>query len=106
VASQRSTREVSHALVLPVDGSVQADALETERRSIITLWTPDTLLVIPEGVHGEAELQRTWQEAAHHIDLARRRGEDAAGREELFEPPDALLGELNAFGTIVEDVAP
>src|SRR5438067_2333971 len=70
LASQRSTREVSLALVLPVDGSVQADALETERRSIVTLWTPDTLLVMPEGVHGEAELQRTWAEAAHHIDLA------------------------------------
>ncbi len=105
MASQRSTREVSHALVLPVDGQVQLEALETERRSILTLWTPDTLLIIPEGVHVEAELNRTWGEAAHHIDLARRRGEDVPGREELFESPGALLRDFAAFGTIEEVVA-
>ena len=105
MASQRSTREIALALVLPVDGSVEPDALESERRSILTLWTPDTLLVIPEGVHVDAELSRTWSEAEHHIDLARRRGEDVPGREELFESPDTLLAQLGEFGTIVEDVA-
>ena len=104
MSSQRSTREVEHALVLPVDGHVDADALESERRSITSLWTPDTLLVIPEGVHVEQELQRTWQEAAHHIDLARRRGEDVPGRDELFETPAALLELLGAFGGIEEVV--
>ncbi|MEX2152726.1 MAG: transcription-repair coupling factor [Gemmatimonadaceae bacterium] len=105
MASQRSTREVEHALVLPVDGSIQYDALESERRSILTLWTPDTLLVLPEGVHIDAELQRTWGEAAHHIDLARRRGEDVPGRDELFESPAALLKDIAAFGAIEEVVS-
>ncbi|MGH7677609.1 MAG: transcription-repair coupling factor [Gemmatimonadaceae bacterium] len=105
MASQRSTREVSHALVLPVDGQVQAEALETERRSIVSLWTPDTLLVVPSGVHIDAELQRTWGEAAHHIDLARRRGEDVPDRDELFESPAALVKEVVAFGAIEEAVA-
>ena len=104
MSTQRSTREVGHALVLPVDGSVHPEALEAERRSITTLWTPDTLLVVPEGVHVEQELQRTWQEAAHHIDLARRRGEDVPGREELFETPPTLVDALRAFGTIEEVV--
>jgi transcription-repair coupling factor (superfamily II helicase) len=102
MASQRSTREVDHALVLPVDGNVDPEALETERHSIVSLWTPDTLIVTPEGVHIEAELQRTWGEAAHHIDLARRRGEDVPDRDELFESPTALLKDLRAFGTIEE----
>jgi len=105
MSTQRSTREVALALVLPVDGSVQSDTLESERRSILSLWTPDTLLVIPEGVHIDAELQRTWSEAAHHIDLARRRGEDVPDRDELFETPDDLLKDLRAFGTIEEVVA-
>jgi transcription-repair coupling factor (superfamily II helicase) len=104
MSSQRSTREIDHALVLPVDGSVQDDALEAERRSITSLWTPDTLLVVPQGVHIEAELRRTWQEAAHHIDLARRRGEDVPDREELFETPESLLDTTTAFGTIEETV--
>jgi transcription-repair coupling factor (superfamily II helicase) len=104
MSTQRSTREVERALVLPVDGAVHPDALESERRSITNLWTPDTLLVVPEGVHIGQELQRTWQEASHHIDLARRRGEDVPGREELFEAPATLLQTLDAFATIEEVV--
>ena len=105
MGSQRSTREVDHALVLPVDGSVQDEALESERRSIVTLWPPDTILVLPSGVHPEAELQRTWGEAQHHIDLARRRGEDVPNRDELFESPAEMTASLAAFGAIEEAVA-
>ena len=42
---------------------------------------------MPKNEHVEPELQRTWQDAAHHIDLARRRGEDAPDRDELFDSP-------------------
>ncbi|MEX2179357.1 MAG: transcription-repair coupling factor [Gemmatimonadaceae bacterium] len=104
--TQRSTREVAMALVLPVDGSVEDDGLESERRTIVTLWTPDTLLVCPGGQQIEAELERTWGEAEHHIELARRRGEDVPGRDELFEEPIALQRQLAAFGTIVETASP
>ena len=106
MSTQRSTREVASALVLPVDGSVKSDALETERRSIHSLWPPDTLLVIPEGVHIEQELTRTWGEAQHHIDLARRRGEDTPDRDELFEAPQTLLAAIGEFAAIEEVVAP
>jgi transcription-repair coupling factor (superfamily II helicase) len=98
--TQRSTREVPSALVLPVDGGDFGE-LSGERRTIATLWTPDTLLVLPEGTHLEPEIRRTWSEAEHHVDLARRRGEDAADRAELFEAPDELLRMVAAFGTIV-----
>jgi transcription-repair coupling factor (superfamily II helicase) len=104
--TQRSTREVAHALVLPVDGAVKSEALETERRSIFTLWTPDTLLVFPESVHIEQELRRTWGEAQHHIDLARRRGEDVPDREELFERPESALRAIGEFAAIEEVVDP
>jgi len=97
--TQRSTREVPSALVLPVDGGDFGE-LTGERRTIATLWTPDTLLVLPEGTHLEPELRRTWGEAEHHVDLARRRGEDAADRAELFEAPDVLLRLLADFGTV------
>jgi transcription-repair coupling factor (superfamily II helicase) len=103
MASQRSTRAVEQALILPVDGSVKDDALESERRSIVSLWTDDTLLVMPEGVHVEQEARRTWQEAAHHIDVARRRGEDVPARDELFESPETLLPIVDGFGGIVEE---
>jgi transcription-repair coupling factor (superfamily II helicase) len=100
LASQRSTREVDLAVVLPVDGQVREDATPGERLSVSALFTPDTLLVYPTGTHLLPELQRTWDEAAHHIDLARRRGEDADSREELFESPQAAGEALSRFGAL------
>jgi transcription-repair coupling factor (superfamily II helicase) len=105
MTTQRSTREVASALVLPVDGAVKTEALESERRSIFTLWPPDTLLVFPEGVHAEQELKRTWSEAEHHIELARRRGEDVPDRGELFETPQTVQGAIAEFAAIEEMVA-
>src|SRR6185369_14368299 len=87
LTSQRSSRAVESALVHPVDGHVREDAGggAFDRGSITTLLPPDTLLFVPRGSHLEPELQRTWADAQHHIDLARRRGEDAPNRDELFE---------------------
>jgi transcription-repair coupling factor (superfamily II helicase) len=100
LATQRSSRAVELALVLPVDGQVSEDAGAFDRGSIISLFPPDTLLVMPRGSHIEPELKRTWDDAQHHIDLARRRGEDVPARDELFEPPAATQSALKRFGTI------
>jgi transcription-repair coupling factor (superfamily II helicase) len=100
LATQRSSRAVDLALVLPVDGQVREDAGTFDRGSIISLFPPDTLLVMPRGSHVEPELKRTWDDAQHHIDLARRRGEDVPQRDELFEPPAATLDALRRFGTV------
>ena len=99
--SQRSTRAAEVALVLPVETSA-ADAEDSvERVSLATLFPPDTLLVLPQGTELAPELERTWEEAAHHIDLARRRGEDAPPRAELFEEPATVRATLGALGTVV-----
>src|SRR6185503_12304558 len=101
LVSQRSSRAVDYALVLPVDGHVREDAGgEYDRASIATLFPPDTLLIVPRGEHIEPELRRTWQDAAHHIELARKRGEDIIRREELFETPETTLAALSRLGTL------
>ena len=100
LTSQRSTRAVDFALVLPVDGHVSEEAGGGERGSIASLLPPDTLVVVPRASHIEAEARRTWADAQHHIDLARRRGEDVLARDELFEPPEATLATLGRLGTI------
>jgi transcription-repair coupling factor (superfamily II helicase) len=101
LATQRSSRAVDFALVLPVDGNVAEEESGFDRGSILSLLPPDTLFVTPRGAHIEPELRRTWGDAQHHVDLARRRGEDAPAREDLFEAPDTTLAELKKFGTIV-----
>ncbi|MBA3341841.1 MAG: transcription-repair coupling factor [Gemmatimonadaceae bacterium] len=98
--TQRSTRDADLALVLPVDGQLTGIADETERVSITALFPPDTIVVIPEDSHVGPELQRTWDEAQHHIDLARRRGEDTPGRSELYETPEGTLRTIASLGII------
>src|SRR6202022_420887 len=38
--------------------------------------------------------------AAHHLDLARRRGEEVDSREELFEAPERAAAALSSFGSL------
>ena len=100
LVSQRSTRDAELALILPVDGQLTGSAEESERVSIISLFSPDTIVVIPEDSHIAPELHRTWEEAKHHIELARRRGEDAPDREELFAAPSEIVRALRALGLV------
>ncbi|GAC1517423.1 MAG: hypothetical protein NVS1B4_17610 [Gemmatimonadaceae bacterium] len=100
LATQRSTREVASAIVLPVDGRVGESAEDFDRLAVTSLFPPDTVLVLPAGAHIEPELERTWAEAHHHIELARRRGEEAAAREDLFQMPADAQAALEAFGRI------
>ena len=98
--TQRSTRDAELALILPVDGQITAGDVEPVRSSIRALLPPDTLLVVPRGTHMKPELERTWTEAQHHIDLARRRGEDTPSRDDLFESPEETLRALGSYGRI------
>ncbi len=100
LSSQRSTRAVDLAIVLPVDGQMNEDATPGDRLSISALFPPDTLLVYPVGSHLAPELKRTWDEAEHHLELAHRRGEDADAREELFDKPERAIAVLAEFGTL------
>jgi transcription-repair coupling factor (superfamily II helicase) len=99
--TQRASKPAEVALVLPVDVANAPDGEERfERTTLAALFPPGTLLVIPAGVHLEPEMRRTWDEAAHHIGLARRRGEQAAAREELYQPPDSAGAALAAFPSL------
>jgi len=102
LVSQRSTRAAEMALVLPVDGRVAGDGDGFDRVTIAELWPPDTLVVIPRNTHLEPEMRRTWDDAHHHVELARRRGEETASRAELYQSPADAEQRLARFGTIVD----
>lgn len=103
LATQRSTRPAEMALILPIDGYDPIDSLPSERVSISSLWPSDTVVTIPQGTHPGPEWQRIWTEALHHLDLARRRGEDVRRREELFVEPDELISSFERFATVELD---
>jgi transcription-repair coupling factor (superfamily II helicase) len=102
ILTQRSTRDVEHATILPVDAPApdEDDGEVAPRGSLTELLPPDSVILLPGGTHLEPEMRRTWDEAKHHIELARRRGEDAPPREELFRPPEEALRTLGDFSTL------
>ncbi|HEU4563423.1 MAG TPA: transcription-repair coupling factor [Gemmatimonadaceae bacterium] len=105
ILTQRSTRDADYALILPVEGRSPEEGapapLDAAVRGTLTdLFTPDTIIVAPAGTAIEPELRRTWEEAEHHIQLARRRGEDAPPRELLFCPPADTLRRLAQLPTL------
>jgi transcription-repair coupling factor (superfamily II helicase) len=99
LVTQRSTRPADLALILPVDVP-PPDGAEVERRTLAELWPPDTLVFLPDESHLGPELARTWDEAAHHLELARRRGEEVASREVLFQSPDEAQRWLDGFARL------
>jgi transcription-repair coupling factor (superfamily II helicase) len=108
LTSQRATRAADVALILPVDGFADDEVGTDEDRarvSIMSLWAADTLVVVPQATHAEPEFHRTWDEARHHLELARRRGEDVPMRDELYVTPDIATKTLRSFGAIVLDGA-
>jgi transcription-repair coupling factor (superfamily II helicase) len=92
--TQRSDTEVDAVTILPVSaGSTEEedapapDGDGEARQSLLDLLPADTLLVIDPAVE-RREVERVWGEAAHHIDVARRRGEEVPGREAILVAPD------------------
>lgn len=100
LVTQRSTRDADLALILPVDGALRSTSTEYERVTLSGLFPPDSVLVLPQAVHVEPELLRTWEEAQSHLEIARRRGEDVRRRDELFATPEEVASRLRTFGTV------
>ena len=99
LTSQRSDDERDAITILPLT-TVGLDPRERVRRSLLDLLPPDTLLWL-EQPHGlEAEVERAWSESAHHLEIAKRLGEEVPERDELFVPPDAWRERIEGFARI------
>ncbi len=76
-----------------------------ERQSLLDLLPADTLLVVDRGVD-PADVERLWQETAHHLEVARRRGEDVPGRETVLVEPLEWSRLWSAFARLDIERAP
>lgn len=97
IATQRATGSVDRCVILPIDVRGEEAEAKFQRASLLDLCPPGTLLVLPQGAKPHEEFERSWHEAQHHLELARRRGEDAAPRDELFQSPSVAEGALRGF---------
>jgi transcription-repair coupling factor (superfamily II helicase) len=97
LTSQRSLAALRGATVLPVSTDVAHEGGGAERRTLLDLLPPDALLLQDQPAAGRAEVGRAWEEAAHHLEVARRMGEDVPSRDDLFIAPDAWVRAVDAF---------
>jgi len=110
--TQRSEGEIEEVTMLPVsahapvsDVSVVRSPLPVVRQSLLDLLPADTLLVVDRGVD-PAEVERLWQETAHHLDVARRRGEEVPGREAVLVEPAEWARLWSTFAGLEIERAP
>src|SRR3989454_649109 len=103
--TQRSGEPVERVTVLPVRsegvgaGSVGAQHAAPlprtgQRQSLLELLPSDAVVVLDQESALGQEVERTWADAAHHLEVARRLGEDPLPREELFLEPAAWRARL------------
>ena len=104
--TQRSGEAVARVTVLPVKAEERGTgAGERVRSSLLELLPTDTVMVVDEESSVEREVDRAWADAAHHLDVARRLGEDPPAREELFIDPRPWRERLARFGRVVVGVS-
>jgi transcription-repair coupling factor (superfamily II helicase) len=104
LTTQRSLQELSDITVLPINTLAVRDEMDDRpsarppvRQTLLELLPPDTLVVEETSGPDFDEVSRAWNEAAHHLEVARRLGEDVPSRESIFQPPGEWRGRLEQF---------
>jgi transcription-repair coupling factor (superfamily II helicase) len=109
LTTQRSLEELGEVTVLPISTSALREEAEEagpvrvagapalQRRTLLELLPSDTLLIEEAFGPDFDEVQRAWREAEHHLDVARRLGEEVPSRQAILEPPEEWRGRVETF---------
>jgi transcription-repair coupling factor (superfamily II helicase) len=112
LTSQRSIRQIDEITILPVavpdPAGRDVPAASSSRQSLLELLPSDTLIIEEAAGPDRDEVLRAWREAEHHLEVARRLGEDVPSRAVLFEEPDGWQKRLEGFPRLLlgEQAAP
>jgi transcription-repair coupling factor (superfamily II helicase) len=79
----------------------QGDPSPPSRRTLLELLPSDTIVLEEAVGPDQDEVRRAWNEAQHHLEVARRLGEDVPGRDEILEPPEQWRARLSAYPRLV-----
>jgi transcription-repair coupling factor (superfamily II helicase) len=108
LTSQRSLQELTEVTVLPINTQAIRDAADGRpdgrvdgpppvRRTLLELLPADTILIEEAFGPDVDEVSRAWNEAEHHLEVARRLGEDVPSREAIFQAPGDWRTRIEAF---------
>jgi transcription-repair coupling factor (superfamily II helicase) len=106
--TQRSGETVERVTILPIatDKVTEGRTGGTkERTSLLELLPADTVLLLDQEGALEREIERAWSDAAHHLEIARRLGEEPPAREDLYLDPAAWRGALQTLGRVALEAA-
>jgi transcription-repair coupling factor (superfamily II helicase) len=109
LTTQRSLEELPEITVLPINTQAVRDEADSRssaqrvsaRRTLLELLPSDTLVIEESFGPDLDEVTRAWNEAEHHLDVARRLGEDVPKREAIFQDPTEWRARLEAFPRLV-----
>lgn len=104
LTTQRSGNELPDVTVLPISSAairVDVNPEQVERRSLLEMLPSDAMLFEEAPHPDQEEVERAWREAEHHLDIARRLGEEVPARADLFVEPAAWLARRAAFARLV-----
>jgi transcription-repair coupling factor (superfamily II helicase) len=103
LTTQRSLDQLSDITVLPINTQAVREELEggsdgtKVRQTLLELLPPDTL-VVQEGFGPDLdEVTRAWNEAEHHLEVARRLGEEVPSRDAIFQAPGDWRSRVEGF---------
>ena len=107
--TQRSGDTLDRVTVLPVraesaqgEGDVRGGEQHAapRRANLLDLLPTDTIVVTDQESAVEREVERAWADAAHHLEVARRMGEEPPPREDLLIEPGAWRARLSGLARI------
>jgi transcription-repair coupling factor (superfamily II helicase) len=102
--TQRSGDATQRVTILPVRSEHLEGATGEQhaavRSNLLDLLPSDTLLIVDQESAVQRETERAWADAAHHLEVARRLGEEPPSREDLLIEPGAWKQALARLGRI------
>jgi transcription-repair coupling factor (superfamily II helicase) len=105
--TQRSGDSLERVTILPVKSEqlTPAGDMGSRRGNLLDLLPSDTVVLVDQESAVEREVERAWADAAHHLEVARRMGEEPPAREELLIEPTAWRTRLGVLGRVALDPA-
>jgi len=105
--TQRSGNAMDRVTILPVraesppdNAGAAAQNVGPRPSNLLDLLPTDTLVLTDQESAVEREVERAWSDAAHHLEVARRMGEEPPSRDALFIDPRDWRARLNGLARV------
>jgi transcription-repair coupling factor (superfamily II helicase) len=103
LTTQRSLEALDEVAILPISAGKGVTRAQGQgagadiRKTLLDLLPPDALIIEEATGQNREEVARAWREAEHHLEVARRLGEDVPSRDVLMISPEAWSRLLESF---------